>query len=192
MAKVDRRRQILEAYASMLESLPGQRITTAALAGELGVSEAALYRHFPTKAKMIDGLLDFVEETVFSRVASIVKSGREPEETCRTIIRLLLGFCETNPGFARVLTGDALIGETVRLRERVRQFFDRIETDLRQQMRRAHSGRAHPATVPPDTVANLFLASAEGRIAQFVRTQFKALPTQGWDHQWALIARAAF
>ena len=192
MKRTDRRRQILEAYAAMLETNPGKRVTTAALASEINVSEAALYRHFPTKAKMIDGLIDFAEETIFSRVGKIVDGGQRPPAKCRGILLLLLSFCETNPGFARVFVGDALIGETPRLQARVRQFFDRIETQLRQLAREDQAVRPQAPALGPNACANLLLASAEGRIAQFVRTEFKAVPTADWAEQWAVLESAAF
>ena len=192
MNRTDRRRQILEAYASMLETHPGKRVTTAALASEIQVSEAALYRHFPTKARMIDGLIDFAEETIFSRVGTIVDGGQRPPAKCRGILLLLLSFCETNPGFARVFVGDALIGETPRLHARVRQFFDRIETQLRQLARESQAVRPQAPPLGPNACANLLLASAEGRIAQFVRTEFKAVPTADWAEQWAVLESAAF
>ena len=192
MKRTDRRRQILEAYASMLETHPGKRVTTKALASEIRVSEAALYRHFPTKAKMIDGLIDFAEETIFSRVGKIVDGSQGPPAKCRGILLLLLSFCETNPGFARVFVGDALIGETPRLHARVRQFFDRIETQLRQLARESQAVREQAPRLGPNACANLLLASAEGRIAQFVRTEFKAAPTADWAEQWAVLESAAF
>lgn len=192
MNRTDRRRQILEAYAAMLETHPGKRVTTAALASEINVSEAALYRHFPTKAKMIDGLIDFAEETIFSRVGKIVDGAQRPPAKCRGILLLLLSFCETNPGFARVFVGDALIGETPRLHARVRQFFDRIETQLRQLAREAHAVREQAPALGPNACANLLLASAEGRIAKFVRTEFRALPTEDWAEQWTVLESAAF
>lgn len=192
MNRGGRRQQILEAYAAMLETHPGERITTAALARQINVSEAALYRHFPTKAKMIDGLLDYAEETIFSRVGKIVDGGQEPPAKCRAILLLLVSFCETNPGFARVFAGDALIGETRRLHTRVRQFFDRIEAQLRQLVRESQAVRAKAAPLGPNATANLLLASAEGRIAQFVRTEFKARPTKDWSEQWTVLEWAAF
>ena len=192
MNRTDRRQQILQAYAAMLEAQPGERITTKALATEIHVSEAALYRHFPSKAKMIDGLLDFAEETVFSRVGKIVDGGQPAQARCRAILLLLLSFCETNPGFARVLVGDALIGETRRLHHRVRQFFDRIEAQLRQLVRESQAVRPSAPPLGANAAANLLLASAEGRIAQFVRTEFKAVPTADWGDQWAVLEVAAF
>ncbi|MYA15696.1 MAG: nucleoid occlusion factor SlmA, partial [Gammaproteobacteria bacterium] len=137
----NRREQILQAFAAMLETHPGSRITTAALAKHIGVSEAALYRHFPSKAKMIDGLIAFAETTVFERVGQIVDEHGDPEPRCAAVLTLLLAFCERNPGFARLFAGEALQGETERLRQRMRQFYDRIETQLRQIIREAYATR---------------------------------------------------
>ena len=125
-----RREEILQTLASMLEATPGARITTAALAREVGVSEAALYRHFPSKSKMFEGLILFIEETVFSRVTRIVAEQSSSLRKCQQILAMLLTFCERNPGISRILTGDALTGETDRLRARVASLFDRLETPV--------------------------------------------------------------
>ena len=188
----DRREQILQAFAVMLETHPGSRITTAALARHVGVSEAALYRHFPSKAKMIDGLIAFAEAAIFDRIGQIIDEHGDPEPRCGAVLTLLLAFCERNPGFARLFAGDALQGETDRLRQRMRQFYDRIETQLRQIIREAYATR--PTSPPLSTAgaANLLLASAEGRISQFVRSEFKVQPTEGWTTQWQVLARALF
>ncbi|PCK09972.1 MAG: nucleoid occlusion factor SlmA [Alteromonadaceae bacterium] len=183
-SKKPRRQQILEALASMLEASPGARITTAALAREVGVSEAALYRHFPSKSKMFEGIIEFIEETIFSRVSLIISEERDALLCCQKIIHLLLAFSERNPGITRILTGDALVGETARLRLRVAQLFERIETQLKQILREAevrdglHFGMSVAATV------NLMMATAEGKIAQFVRSEFRSLPTESWQEQW--------
>lgn len=192
MPRPNRREDILQAFAAMLQTQPGTRITTAALARRLGVSEAALYRHFPSKAKMLDALIEFAETTVFSRVAQIVETGEDDAARCGNILRLLLGFCAKNPGFARLFAGDALQGETERLRHRVRQFYDRIETQLRQIVRAAHATRPTPAPISPNAAANLMLACAEGRIAQFVRDEFKRPPTADFDEQWRALVNALF
>ena len=176
----------------MLETHPGSRITTAALAKHVGVSEAALYRHFPSKAKMIDGLIAFAETAIFDRVGQIVDEHRDPEPRCAAVLTLLLVFCERNPGFARLFAGDALQGETDRLRQRMRQFYDRIETQLRQIIREAYATRPTAPPLSAAGAANLLLASAEGRISQFVRSEFKVQPTDGWSSQWQLLARALF
>ncbi len=182
--KKSRRQQILEALALMLETSPGARITTAALAKQVGVSEAALYRHFPSKSKMFEGLIEFIEETMFSRISLILDDGGDALSRCERILYLLLGFAEKNPGITRILTGDALAGETDRLRIRVAQLFDRIETQLKQILREAelregvHFGLSIGATV------NLLMIATEGKIAQFVRSEFRTPPTQSWKEQW--------
>lgn len=188
----NRREQILQAFAAMLETHPGSRITTAALAKHVGVSEAALYRHFPSKAKMIDGLIAFAETAIFERIGQIVDEHRDPEPRCAAVLTLLLAFCERNPGFARLFAGDALQGETDRLRQRMRQFYDRIETQLRQVIREAYATRPTAPPLSAAGAANLLLASVEGRISQFVRSEFKVQPTDGWTSQWAILARALF
>ena len=190
--RTNRREEILQAFAAMLETHPGSRITTAALANHVGVSEAALYRHFPSKAKMIDGLITFAEAAIFDRIGQIVDEHRDAEPRCAAVLALLLAFCERNPGFARLFAGDALQGETDRLRQRMRQFYDRIETQLRQVIREAYATRPTAPPLSAAGAANLLLASAEGRISQFVRSEFKVQPTEGWTSQWAVLARALF
>ena len=192
MPRPNRREDILQAFAAMLQTHPGARITTSALARRLGVSEGALYRHFPSKTKMLEALIEFAETTVFSRITQIVETDEDDPARCGHILRLLLGFCEKNPGFARLFAGDALQGETESLRHRVRQFYDRIETQLRQVVRGAHALRPTPASVGPNAAANLMLAWAEGRIAQFVRDEFKRSPTADFDEQWQALAKALF
>jgi len=192
MARTNRRQEILEAFAMMLEESPGSRITTAALARHVGVSEAALYRHFPSKAKMIEGLIEFMEASVFTRITRILEEEPSAEGRCRNLIWLLLSFAERNPGFARLLAGDALQGETDRLRARMRQFFDRLETQLRQILREGVARGDSVETAPPNVVANLLLSVAEGRVNQFVRSEFKAKPTLDWTQHWSILAGALF
>lgn len=190
--KLSRREQILQALAQMLEVNPGQRITTAALAKEVGVSEAALYRHFPSKARMFEGLIGFIEETIFSRVTAITKAEADGIKQCEQVLTLLLAFVEKNPGMARILTGDALAGETDRLRQRINQFFERLETQLKQIMREAELQQGLRTEIPAGASANLLLACAEGRIRQFVRTEFKKRPTEQWQDQWPRLAAGIF
>ena len=192
MSRTDRRQQILEAFALMLEQSPGARITTAALARHVGVSEAALYRHFPSKAKMIEGLIDFMESSVFTRITRILDEETSSEGRCRSLLWLLLTFAERNPGFARLLAGDALQGETERLRTRMRQFFDRLETQLRQILREGGVRGDVSEQSPPHATANLLLAVAEGRINQFVRSEFKSKPTLDWTNHWSILAGTLF
>jgi TetR/AcrR family transcriptional regulator len=190
--RTNRRQEILEAFALMLETHPGGRITTAALAAQVGVSEAALYRHFPSKAKMLEGLIEFIEETLFSRITRILAEEPTAERRCAAILWLLLSFAERNPGLSRLLVGDALQGETERLRGRIRQLFDRLETQLRLILREWAISRVPAPALGGTAAANLLLAAAEGRVNQFVRSEFRALPTAGWDEQWAALERGVF
>ena len=187
--KVSRKDQILQALARMLEAAPGQRITTAALAREVGVSEAALYRHFPSKARMFEGLIKFIEDTLFARITRIINDEERAEVRCYKILLLLLTFCDKNPGMTRLLTGDALAGETERLRERIAQFFSRLEAQLKQVLREAQIRENLKTTVSPTVLANLLLASIEGRLMQFVRSEFKVSPLNNWDLQWNFLSK---
>jgi len=180
----ERRQHILEALAEMLEAQPGDRITTARLAAHVGVSEAALYRHFPSKTRMFEGLIEFIEETLFGRIATILAEHAGVERRCALILGLLLGFAERNPGITRLLTGDALTGETARLRQRVAQLYDRLETQLRLVLRDGELQEGLRPQLPGPTAANLLLAAAEGRISQYVRSGFQRKPTQDWERQW--------
>lgn len=193
MATSDRRREILEALAEQLERNPGERVTTARLASVVGVSEAALYRHFPSKAKMFESLIEFAEESVFSLLNRIISEEPEPVKRCEKIVGMLLAFAEKNPGITRVMLGDALVGEHQRLRARAAQFFDRFETQLRQVLRDA--SQEQPGLIPPGGVsplANLLMAVAEGRMAQFRRSGFTRSPVEGWNEQWQQLERAVF
>lgn len=186
--KQSRREQILQALALMLEEDSGKRITTASLARQVGVSEAALYRHFPSKAKMFEGLIEFIEESLFERIRRILEETPDAQARCQHILMLLLGFAEKNPGLCRLLNGDALTGETARLRVRMGQLFERLETQLKQVLREAELREALRTTLPVSSAANLLLAYAEGRIGQYVRSDFKRLPTAHWHEQWALLS----
>jgi TetR/AcrR family transcriptional regulator len=186
-----RKQQILQSLARMLEATPGGRITTATLAAEVGVSEAALYRHFPSKAKMYEGLIDFIEDTLFSRIRVIISEESDAISRCYRILTLLLTFAERNPGITRLLTGDALTGETGRLHTRIQQLFDRLETQLKQILREAEVSDNLRTTTTVTAAANMMLALAEGRISQFVRSGFQRPPTDHWQDQWA-VAMAGF
>lgn len=190
--KSQRCQQILEALAHMLEANPGNRITTAGLAKQVGVSEAALYRHFPSKSKMFEGLIEFIEDTLFSRINIIL--GEEPSaaKRCEKMLMLLLVFTERNPGLTRILTGDALAGETERLHQRVAQMFDRFETQLKQVIREAEMREGLRPTIPLAAAANLLMAAAEGRISQYVRSGFQRAPTAEWAKQWELLMGGFF
>jgi|TARA_B110000438_G_scaffold77547_1_gene77747 TetR/AcrR family transcriptional regulator len=187
--KVSRKDQILQALARMLESAPGKRITTAALAKEVGVSEAALYRHFPSKARMFEGLIKFIEDTLFLRITRIINEEQNAAIRCEKILSLLLTFSSKNPGMTRILTGDALAGETERLRTRIAQFFSRVESQLKQILREAQIRENLKPTASPAALANLLLATCEGRLIQFVRSEFKNSPLENWDVQWEFLNR---
>jgi len=182
-----RKQQILQALAHMLEVCPGARITTANLAKEVGVSEAALYRHFPSKAKMFEGLLDFIEDSIFSRINIIVADTPNANAQIEKILVLVLSFSEKNPGISRVLNGDALTGETDRLRTRSCQIFDRLEMQIKQIIREAELREGLRPAITSSAMANLISAYIEGRISQFVRSGFKQTPTEGCQQQWQLL-----
>ena len=186
--KVSRREQILQTLAHMLEVHPGARITTANLAKAVGVSEAALYRHFPSKAKMFEGLIEFIEETLFSRINRILSEEESSIARCERMTFLILTFAEKNPGMCRILIGDALAGETDRLRLRIMQLFDRLETQIKQVLRETELRDKAQTALPVSSAANLLLALVEGKISQFVRSEFKIPPTQQWQEQWDFIA----
>ncbi|WP_320838565.1 nucleoid occlusion factor SlmA [Zhongshania sp.] len=187
-----RREEILQALAKMLESQPGTRITTAKLAAEVGVSEAALYRHFPSKAKMFEGLIEFVEDAIFSRVSLILGEESQARGQIAKVLQLLLTFTERNPGITRIFNGDALAGENERLRSRVVQFYDRLETQLKQILREAEIREGLRTQITANSTANILIAAAEGRISQFVRSDFKRLPTENWEEQWQLLSDTIF
>ncbi|MDO8268770.1 MAG: nucleoid occlusion factor SlmA [Moraxellaceae bacterium] len=190
--KISRREHILQALAAMLESAPGARITTAALAKEVGVTEAALYRHFPSKARMFEGLIDFVEEVVFSRVGLILEEEKDARVRCEKMIFLLLMFAERNPGITRILNGDALTGEHERLQARIVQFFDRLEAQIRQVLREAELKENLGTTITSSAAANLLLTFVEGHISRFVRSGFRQLPTEYWEPQWRYFQQTLF
>jgi TetR/AcrR family transcriptional regulator len=190
--KHNRKQQILEILALQLEVHPGTRITTASLARAVGVSEAALYRHFASKAKMFEALIDFSEDSVFGLINSILAQEKDAIVRCEKIVQLLLGFSERNPGITRVLVGDALVGENERLRARVLQFFERLETQLKQILREANLDDSARLVGSIDSGANQILAHVEGKMSQFVRTLFNKKPTEHYQEQWQALRRGLF
>ncbi len=186
--KPSRRQQILETLAQELERTPGERITTAGLARAVGVSEAALYRHFPSKARMFEGLIEFIEESVFGLTNQILEREKGMLGRCDRLLTLLLGFAERNPGLCRLLAGDVLVGETERLRQRINQFYERLETQFKQILREGELNGELPPDRPVAPLANLLLAIVEGRINQFVRSGFRRRPLEQWDDQWAMLS----
>ena len=190
--KAGRRQEILEALANMLQARPGAKVTTAALAAQLGVSEAALYRHFPSKARMFEGLIDFIEDTLFTRIRQILDKESLAQNRVYKILSLVLIFTERNPGIARILAGDALTGENERLRARVGQLHDRLETQLKQILREGEI-RENQRTVLTTTVsAEIMLILIEGKVRQFVRSDFNRLPTENWKAQWLSVSPGLF
>ena len=176
----------------MLENGQGKKITTANLAAEVGLSEAALYRHFPSKAKMYEALIDFAEESVFSRIKPISTEAIPVHEKCSRIITLLLVFAERNPGISRLLAGDALLGEEPRLLQRIQQLFSRCETQLKQILREAEYQDNERTTVSAAVAANLMVTMVEGKIRQYIRTDFTATPMSQWHDQWPVIQQTLF
>ena len=177
----ERRLQILQTLAAMLETPRGEKITTAALAKRLDVSEAALYRHFASKAQMFEGLIEFIETTLFSLLNRISAETTDGAAQAAQMVAVLLGFAEKNPGMTRVLIGDALVNEDDRLQARMNQLYDRIEASLRQALKIAHAGGAWPGDATAD--ANLLLAFVVGRWMLFAKSGFKRFPQEGWEAQ---------
>jgi TetR/AcrR family transcriptional regulator len=173
----ERRVQILQALASMLEQPGAERITTAALAARLDVSEAALYRHFASKAQMFEGLIDFIEQSVFGLVNQITERDEAGAAQAGRIIAMLLQFGEKNPGMTRVMVGDALVHENERLQQRMNQLFDKIEATLRQVLRSAaEAGGSATPTVDASVRASVLTAFAVGRLQRYARSGFKRTP----------------
>ena len=191
-SKPSRRQQILEALARELETHPGARITTARLAEVVGVSEAALYRHFPSKAKMFEALIEFSEESVFGLANRILSEEHRATRRCEKILTMLLTFSERNPGITRVLLGEALVGEHERLRERVSQFFSRFETQLKQILREGEQVMEIGPHVNIAAIANLLMAVVEGRMSQFCRSGFERSPMESWEQQWLALQGGLF
>ncbi len=183
----NRRAQILQALAGMLETNHGQRITTAKLAEQVGVSEAALYRHFPSKARMFEGLIEFIEETLFSRINKIMEEEKEAATRCQLILHLILGFAEKNPGISRLLNGDALLGEQERLRDRIAKLFERLESQLKQVLRERKLREGKSLDVDEAILANILICFVDGKINQFVRTKFQRTPTHQFNDFWLAI-----
>ena len=175
----ERRVQILQTLASMLEQPGADRITTAALAARLEVSEAALYRHFASKAQMFEGLIEFIESSVFTLVNQITEREGSGAVQAQRVVAVLLQFGEKNPGMTRVMVGDALVFEHERLSLRMNQFFDRLESQLRQSLRAAAEAAGSPTpTVDAQALASALTSLAIGRLQRYARSGFKRLPTE--------------
>ena len=183
----ERRIQILQALASMLEQPGAERITTAALAAKLEVSEAALYRHFASKAQMFEGLIEFIEQAVFTLVNQIAEreaGATDPSAGSRhagKVVTMLLQFAEKNPGMVRVMVGDALVYENERLQQRMNQFFDKIEATLKQCLREGAATTAATPTADAQVQASVLTAFVVGRLQRFARSGFRRAPTEHLD-----------
>ena len=187
--KRNRREEILQALAQMLESSDGsQRITTAKLAANVGVSEAALYRHFPSKTRMFDSLIEFIEDSLIPRINLILQDEKETFNRLRLILLLILGFAERNPGLTRIMTGHALMFEQDRLQGRINQLFERIEAQLRQVLKERKLREGKGFIVDETLLASQLLAFCEGMLSRYVRSEFRYRPTQEFDARWPLLA----
>ena len=185
----ERKTQILQTLATMLEQPQGEKITTAALAAKVGVSEAALYRHFASKAQMFEALIEFIEESVFTLVNQIAQSERDGRAQVRQIVSMLLNFAEKNPGMVRVLIGDVLVNEDPRLQVRINQLVDRVESSLKQALQLvnvASAGAVSVSTASTAAQANALTAFVVGRWQLYAKSGFKRNPSEYVTEQLAL------
>jgi len=180
----ERKNQILQTLAQMLEGPAAERITTAALASRIGVSEAALYRHFKGKADMFAALIDFVEQTVFSLANKITSEEKSGLRQTESMIGMLLGFAQKNRGMTRVLIGDALVNEDEALQARVNQIHDRIEAALKQALRFAVTQQEIAADADLTAQANILMSFVAGRWHQYAKSGFRRDPAEFWQTQW--------
>jgi TetR/AcrR family transcriptional regulator len=189
MAKTgERKAQILQTLASMLEEPKAERVTTALLAARLDVSEAALYRHFASKAQMFEGLIEFIEQSLFTLVNRIQSDEPDAMKQVEATLVALLAFAQKNPGMTRVLTGDALVNEDERLQVRVNQLLDRLEASLRQSARLAVGAGQLPEDWDVNAYATTLIAYVIGRWHLFAKSGFKRSPTDGWAQQWRVFS----
>ena len=182
----ERKLQILQTVAEMLEQPKGEKITTAALAARLNISEAALYRHFASKAQMFEGLIEFIEQTVFGLVNKISTEEASGLKQVEGMLAMLLGFAQKNRGMTRVLIGDALVHEDARLQLRINQIFDRLETSLKQALRIAVNQQELDDKIDVGAQANVLLCYVIGRWTQFAKSGFTRDPMAQWPQQWAI------
>ncbi len=183
----ERRLQILQTLAEMLETPRAERVTTAALAARIKVSEAALYRHFASKAQMFEGLIEFIEQTLFGLINQITTQEEDGFKQLRAILTMLLSFAERNPGMTRVLIGDALVTEDDRLQARINQLIDRLELSIKQAFRTAIVQGRLPQETDASARANLLLSYVQGRWLRYAKGGFKRTPTDGLDAQVLLL-----
>jgi TetR/AcrR family transcriptional regulator len=183
----ERKFQILQTVAQMLEQPKSEKITTAALAQRLDISEAALYRHFASKAQMFEGLIEFIEQTVFGLINKITQEEKSGLKQVEGIVSLLLGFAQKNRGMTRVLTGDALVNENERLQQRINQLLDRIEATLKQSLRMAATQGEMGTAVDVGAHANVLLCYVVGRWSQFAKSGFTREPMAHWEAESAIL-----
>jgi TetR/AcrR family transcriptional regulator len=180
----ERKDQILQTLAQMLENPAGEKVTTAALAARIKVSEAALYRHFKGKAEMFEGLIEFVEQTLFGLINRITSDEKSGVRQIEGIITVLLAFAQKNRGMTRVLIGDALVNEDERLQQRINQLHERLEAALKQALRFGVSQKEIAQEVDITAQANLMMSFVIGRWHQFAKSGFKRDPAESWPKQW--------
>ena len=185
----ERKMQILQTLAQMLQNPRAEKITTAALAAKLDISEAALYRHFASKAQMFEGLIEFVEASLFGLINKITSDEQSGLKQLEAMLSMLLGFAEKNPGMTRVLIGDALVNENERLQTRINQLHDRLEASLRQALRFAASRNEIHAELDTTAQANLLMCFVTGRWHQYAKSGFKREPMEHWAGQWQELMR---
>jgi len=185
----ERKLQILQTLAQMLEQPKGEKITTAALAARLELSEAALYRHFASKAQMFEGLIEFIEQTVFGLINKITQEEKSGLNQAEAILSMLLNFAQKNRGMTRVLIGDALVNENERLQLRINQLMDRIETTLKQSLRMAATQGEMGESVDVGAHSNVLVCYVIGRWTQFAKSGFGRHPMDQWDAQKAILLK---
>ncbi|EMP55075.1 division inhibitor protein [Marinobacter santoriniensis NKSG1] len=190
--KPSRREAILQALVALLETDPGARITTAGLARTVGVTEAALYRHFPSKRKMFEALIEFAEDAVFSRCQVILQEQEDVRTRLQQLVHLVLVFAERNPGLCCVLTGDALMGENEALRKRASQFFERLETQIRQALKEGEIREGLRPRTSAARGADFVMVFLEGRIQRFIRSSFSRLPSTDFEESWGLVSESVW
>jgi TetR/AcrR family transcriptional regulator len=180
----ERKTQILQTLAQMLESPSSEKVTTASLAAKLELSEAALYRHFSGKAEMFEGLIEFIEQTLFALINKITSEEKSGTRQVEAIVAVLLGFAQKNKGMTRVLIGDALVHENVKLQARINQLHDRVEAALKQALRFAVTQQEIAAETDVAACANLILSFVTGRWHQYAKSGFRRDPVELWSRQW--------
>tara|TARA_B100000959_G_C14908909_1_gene594258 strand:+ start:566 stop:1156 length:591 start_codon:yes stop_codon:yes gene_type:complete len=190
--KINRREQILKVLTIELEKKLGLPITTSSLANSVGVSEAALYRHFASKSKMFESLITITEDSVFVLINKILDGETDPTIRCEKIIYIVLSFFERNPGITRIFIGDILLGENEQLHSRVTLFFEKIESQIRQILRESNLGNGPRPISDINAVANQILIYIEGKLSQFVKSSFKKKPTEHFEVQWSVIKAGSF